>query len=438
MKTRVILVNFEYPPIAGPGIWRVFALSRDLHALGHDVTVVCSDRSSWHELRDESLLATIPAAVRVVRLHAPLLADWRASLQARAQAANGQLARRGWEKFRHLLEQYIPDPAVAWGGSAARPSAVNVAADRTGRRDHQRTCARHAMGRSRGVARPGDRWIMDYRDLWTSDPTHVIPVRTNPAAARAGTPLPPRRCHAVVSVAPSWLDDLREMARARCGRRPKLRVIRNGHDLTPPGRTAHVAHPCRPSPATAFQRHAAGGDARRGAGAVRRRCPLRTQRPDLPCPALTFTGISARHRDDVPRARIEDVRLDLGYRPQDEALRSRPRRRLLVLVDGEGRGPCGIIPAKTYESMALGRHVLAIVPPAATCARCWSDYGNASVCDESSEEVSRTLEALCERLRDDPASFDSDAARRLQWMDGLSRQDAAREFADLIGRVIKT
>lgn len=439
MKPRVILVNFEFPPIAGPGIWRVFALSRDLDALGFRVTVICSDRSTWHDLRDPTLCRELPSTVRVVRLHAPLLADWQAALQRRLQSSRTAVTRAGWQRARDWLKRLVPDPAVAWGWRATQAVRRELRSSRdpavviTSGPAHITQWVGYAAARG-----PQVRWIMDYRDLWTSDPTHVHPGPYQARLLRVLERRCLRACHAVVSVAPSWLADLREIAGDDAAVTRKMHVIRNGHDLDAT-RVEQWLPRCRAQ--GPLRVHFSGtlqvgtrDTARVLFAAV---AALRARRPELPPPALTFTGIPPRLRDVPRQLGIDECVSDLGYRPQAEALALAARADiLLVLVDGKGPGRDGIIPAKTYESMALGRHVLAIVPPGSDVRRLLHDYGKASVCSESSEDVSSTLEALCERVRDDPASFDSDAARRLQWMDGLSRPAAAREFADLIGRVI--
>lgn len=435
MKTRVILVNFEYPPIAGPGIWRVFALSRDLHALGHDVTVVCSDRSSWHELRDESLLATIPAAVRVVRLHAPLLADWRASLQARAQAANGQLARRGWEKFRHLLEQYIPDPAIAWAWQAARAVRSEVA--RGSGPVAVITSGPAHVSQWVGLAASlggRTRWIMDYRDLWTGDPMHTYAGPYQRRALRWLERTCLRRCDAVVSVAPAWLDDLRQVAGAGSALDAKLRVIRNGHDLTP-ALVARLTSAHVPDPR--LRLHFSGtlqtGTRLAARALFEALAQLRTQRPDLPLPRVTFTGISARIAETIHALALDDVIVDVGYRTQDEAQRlSAEADALLVLVDAEGSGRAGIIPAKTYESMALGRHVFAIVPQHSDVRPLLDDYGNATVCGQDRAAIARALEALLDRHVADPMALQQVAAGTAQMASQHSRRAAAEAFSTLI------
>ena len=72
---HIFAVNLEFPPLGGPGVWRILAMVKYAAQAGHQVTVLCSDRSSWHNRRDESLLKQLPAGVEVVRIQGWLLTD---------------------------------------------------------------------------------------------------------------------------------------------------------------------------------------------------------------------------------------------------------------------------------------------------------------------------------------------------------------------------
>ncbi len=71
---------------------------------------------------------------------------------------------------------------------------------------------------------------------------------------------------------------------------------------------------------------------------------------------------------------------------------------LLVVVNDDNASRLGTIPAKTYEAMALGRHVLGVVPRGSDVETLLESYGDATICNVADpDEIFVGLSRLVER-----------------------------------------
>jgi glycosyltransferase involved in cell wall biosynthesis len=135
---------------------------------------------------------------------------------------------------------------------------------------------------------------------------------------------------------------------------------------------------------------------------------------------------------------IEDLVSDVGYRTQREALAlSAAADVLLVLVDQPGPVQSGIIPAKIYEAIGLGSHVLAIAPSDGDAASLLAEYGNATVRDGNDvTAVATALQQLVERHLADPSGWKLSGPRLDEWRARCSRKASAQAYASLIDGVM--
>jgi glycosyltransferase involved in cell wall biosynthesis len=438
MSTRVVLVNMEYPPLVGPGVWRVLALSRDLAALGFEVTVVCSDRSTWHDKRDVSLLERIPPEIRVLRLHAPLLDDWQAALERRARASRTAIGRSVWTKLRVAVTRWIPDAAIGWAWQAARTVRREIASSGgdvtliTSGPQH----VSHLVGLW-NKRRARCRWVMDYRDPWTTDALHV---RSGPYQGRLFRWLERRclaTCDVVVSVSTAWRNELLEIARGAgiSDLDGRVHLLPNGHDLDPE-RIARWQSLKLPSDRLAIHFSGTVQQGTRNAADLLF-AALRAVRDRVPrdrWPIVTFTGLPERVQAQVRSYGLEELVKDVGYRSQDEALAMAATVDvLLVLVDHVGYSREGVIPAKTYEALALGAHVLAIVPGEGDVAHLLRNRKHATVCGTPDvEAVTAALLSLIEQHARDPEGMRATEVERAAAQERFSRRAIAQPYADLI------
>jgi hypothetical protein len=161
----IFLVSFDFPPTSGPGIWRALGFTKYLAREGHTVHVFCSDRPSWHQRFDPSLLAEIPSnGVVVHRLPSVLLGDIADRADRVWKRWPPMLRRLGSAAQWHLL-RLVPSPELHW---LAKVTGSLVAQSRhhtpdcvvTSGPPHICHLAGYTLRRLRRVP-----WIADFRDL---------------------------------------------------------------------------------------------------------------------------------------------------------------------------------------------------------------------------------------------------------------------------------
>lgn len=432
---NLYFVNVDFPPVSGPGVWRILALAKYAARAGHRVTVFCSDRSSWHDRLDARLLEGLPEGVRVIRIPSVFLRDvvnaiaWRRQ-QARPRWLAGFLKGAQWR-----AERYWPDPVAHWAVKTAfavwrlarreRPDCIVTTGPQ-----HLAHLAGYVTKRRLGVP-----WIMDYRDPWTGFPGDAQ-ILHGPYQARLMERLENRflaAADAVTVVSPDWLRLLAARGLTEAGR---FALVRNGHDLeayvnaAPPAlavgpgrRPCHVhfngtVQPTAnllPELAEAVKALVAGG-----LGLDRLR--------------FSFCGLPPSFVAMTDKAGIRECFVDYGPLPHGESVRRcLEADALMVTVRGEGEIQAGTIPAKTYEAVALGRHVLGLMPAKSDARDVLAEYGNATLA--ASPETSDIQAALVRLL----ATFDAgggclpvaDEVLRRRLARRYSRSEQIAEFLDL-------
>jgi glycosyltransferase involved in cell wall biosynthesis len=178
---RLLVVHYFFPPLGGGGMPRVLKFVKYLPEQGWDVTVLASPLvSRSYDVRDESMLAEVPASVRVVR--APELPVVRARRRLRSP-----LLRLGIPQAEHFVGW--PDEISGWlpGATAAamglarrwRPTAVLSSS-------FPYTAHLVGLAAARAARAP---WVADFRDEWTMNPQRTpLPrplPRLNARAERA-------------------------------------------------------------------------------------------------------------------------------------------------------------------------------------------------------------------------------------------------------------
>ena len=78
MSRKVLIINLEFPPVGGPGVQRVLKFVRYLPEEGWAPTVICGDKSTWHNWRDDTLVREVPDDVDVFRLSYSTIDDYSA------------------------------------------------------------------------------------------------------------------------------------------------------------------------------------------------------------------------------------------------------------------------------------------------------------------------------------------------------------------------
>jgi glycosyltransferase involved in cell wall biosynthesis len=408
------MIAYYFPPIGGSGALRPLKLAKYLPRYGWRPVILTPRNPDWYYARDLELLDDLPAGVEIVR--APMLRSawiYRLLNPLRVKKVDGWIRRYlmhpddqiGWIPFavrsgRRLLDR-LPIDAVY---STSSPLSCHLIAGRI--RDK----------------RPLP-WIADFRDEWFENPDFDFPT---PAHRRLHYRLEGhivRTCDKVIAPAPEFCRLL-----AKHDPDPgKFETLPMGYDAE----EIDALRRCRPlsGPDDRFVLAFAGmfygsfrptrlieavsgliDQGRVDARSVAIRFVGANRPEDLGCPdrygICEFTGFVSHRKA-------------LGYLIAADAL-------LLLLSKDRGEH---VIPSKTFEYLAIGKPILALVPEngdlAAIIRRCRAglvaDFENLSAIRSSFLE-------LFQAWRQDRPVLDPDARRIAPY----NQAGIARRFAELL------
>ena len=415
----------------------MLALAKYAALAGHRVHVFCSDRSFWHSRFDQKLLDQLPDSVKVTRIGSiyendilDRLEHWRKSSSPIKHKIGAQL--RWW------VQHYYPDQIVHWvikatvilcfKGLSEKPDAIVTTGPM-----HLVHLTGLALSRLRKTT-----WVMDYRDPWTGDPAYGQ-VHSGPYQEQLMTWLERclvRKATWVTAVTPGFLAPIirRFAAGSNAG---KFKVITNGHDVevitTPDAVTIAASDRLVIHFNGTIQNNIAAFDQLLNAIASYRND---FQAKGLPAVRLSFCGTDRGLRKLAADLGISDWLHDYGALSQTRSQEvSREADVLLVAVRADLVTSRGIVPAKLYEALALGKPILALVPDPSDVRDILSeDVESVCVDPRLENEILQALNQLVLRKRD--GTFEQsrfDALKRAALATRFSRRILSTEMLRLIG-----
>jgi glycosyltransferase involved in cell wall biosynthesis len=422
----LLYLNFDFPPLSGPGIWRALAFVKHLPAFGWRSVVICSDRSPSRNRYDEGLLHQIPAGTVVHRLSSRFEKELAGRIdQAAARAPFAPVERFLYGVAWRFRRDY-PDYQLHWAIKAAL-TGIRIA--RSGKADCLLTSGPPHIAHVAGLIiqrLSGIPWIMDYRDLWTDDPVQLKRTRFAQRIVRLEESAI-RRSDAVVAVSPGYLDHLSSRF---SGLKPRDRyvLIRNGHDLSDDVIERSLLPPCNSRPHIHFN-----GTPQVTHPFDRILEVMGRLAPDER-PLFTFTGLPPKVLEQVrQRGYMEDIR-DVGHMSQPASIEySLQCDVLLAMVNASNPLYAGTIPGKAYEAIALGRHLLAVMPPGSVVGELIADAGNGTLVDVNDlDDLDRALRRILELHRTGRLNADRNPGRHRALAAKYSRRAQAAELAALL------
>jgi glycosyltransferase involved in cell wall biosynthesis len=403
-RRRVLVLAYYFPPVGGAGVQRTLKFVKYLEPLGWDATVI-STRSRAYGVRDESLLAEVPASTRVQRAAALPLARYLGFAMHRLGPQ--------W------LRTYVmwPDGGLGWA-----PFAF-LAAMRAVRRDRPDVLLSSSAPYGSHLAAllvtrfTGVPWVADFRDEWTANP-HLAGqprglARLSERAERAIT----RSARAVVVAA----DYFR--LRGLADNDPRRVEIVNGVDeddfpaeaeaAPPPDRfvLAHVGTLYElQDPSIALRALAAlGASGAIDAERVEARLVGNVWIPDYAPP---------------PGVRVEQT----GYLEHGRAVAEmRAATVLLLYVPASSLAPSG----KLFEYLASARPVLCLAREDNLASRLVREWDAGVIADPHDEQaIADALLALWRRWEDDGLPDQPEVRRRA--LERFSRRATAAQLARVL------
>ena len=392
---------------------------------GWRTTVICSDRSPNRDRQDPSLLDQIPPDTEVHRIRSRFegeMAEWMKRTADRTTLSPVEWFFRGihWRFVRDY-----PDEHFHWACKAAA-RGIWLAARRkvdcvlTSGPPHVAHAAGLLIERATGLP-----WVMDYRDLWTEDRFQVKQRRWQPQLFGRLERSANRRADAVVVVSPDYL----ERVVALCPGQPRDRyhLIRNGHDLP----EDLIDRSLRPPRNERLLIHY-NGTVQTGfpVGVI---LDLLDRFPPDRRPRFTFTGLPASTQNAVVARGYQEWIRDLGPMGHRQSVEHCLNSDVLLVLANPDPVYRGTIPAKLYEALALGRHVLAIGGPDWDVAPLIEESRNGSMVGASDLEALRQAVLRISQLhRSGCLNADQDPARRRTLAEKYSRRHQTRELAALL------
>ena len=410
---KVLLVTLYFPPAGGGGVQRPLKLAQYLPALGIETHVLAPDDPKWIH-RDDGQRVPTQAWVHRARYVGPK--GRKPAEELHGKSGLPLLATQARLASRRLL---VPDENVSWNLTAI-PAAIRIA--RREGIDAVITTSPpnsvHFVGAAVQRA-TGARWLADLRDSLVAHPhrrAESASVRAKERVDDAVARLVAHRADAVSCVSDAIAGEIR-------GRSPRGPVvtIANGCDFDD---TAGLDY----TPAPRFRITHAGSFFGK-----------RDPRPFLQALADSGLDVIARFLGDFRSADREWAsRLGLGdrlelipYAPRSASLAlQRDSEALLLLIpDAGGRGK-GVLSGKVFEYLAVGRPILAVVPPDGAAAELIRETGAGVVVAPDDEDAIRgALVDLHDRFAHDglpDVVLDEDLHHR------LSRRTRVEETAQLL------
>ncbi len=410
---KVLLVTLYFPPAGGGGVQRPLKLAQYLPALGIETHVLAPDDPKWIH-RDEGQRVPTQAWVHRARYVGPK--GRKPAEELHGKSGLPLLAAQARLASRRLL---VPDENVSWNLTAI-PAAIRIA--RREAIDVVITTSPpnsvHFVGAAVQRA-TGARWLADLRDSLVAHPhrrAESAAVRAKERIDDAVARLVAHRADAVSCVSDAIADEIR-------GRSPRGSVvaIANGCDFDD---TSGLAY----TPAQRFRITHAGSFFGK-----------RDPRPFLQALADSRLDVVARFLGDFRSSDREWASgLGLGdglelipYAPRSASLAlQRDSEALLLLIpDAGGRGK-GVLSGKVFEYLAVGRPILAVVPPDGAAAALIEETGaGVVVAPDDVDAIRGALEKLHGQFENGglpDVVLDEDLHHR------LSRRTRVEETAELL------
>ena len=414
---KCLLVSFYFPPAGGGGVQRPLKLAQYLPAMGIETHVLAPDDPRWLH-RDDALRA--PSQAWVHRARYVGVSGGKPSEVLAGTHGLDRLATHARLQLRRLV---VPDENATWALTAI-PAGIRIA------REHDIDVvvstspppSTHLIAAA--IARAtGTRWVADLRDSLVAHAhrrADSTATRVKSSLHRRVARLVAARADAITCVSDAISEETRS--------------------LGPRGRVVTIANGCDFDDVAGLERHPAERFRITHTGSFFGR---RDPRPFLQALHDSRLDVAARFLGDFrPADREWAESLGLGdrlellpYAPRATSLAlQRDSEALLLLIpDAGGRGR-GVLSGKVFEYVAVGRPILAAVPPDGAAAELIRETGAGVVAPpDDPVAIREALEGLHARWRDDGLP---DVQLSDDWRRRLSRRTRVEEMAALLHDVV--
>jgi glycosyltransferase involved in cell wall biosynthesis len=413
---KCLLVSFYFPPAGGGGVQRPLKLAQYLPAMGIETHVLAPDDPRWLH-RDDGLRAPSQAWVHRAR-YVGVSGGKPAEVLAGTQGLE-RLTTRARLQLRRLV---VPDENATWALTAipagirlVRRHGIDVVVSTSPPPSTHLIAA--AIARATGA-----HWVADLRDSLVAHAHR----RADSAATRAKSSLHLR----VARVVAARADAITCVSEA---------ISEETRALAPRGRVVTIANGCDFDDVAGLERNPSDRFRLTHTGSFFGR---RDPRPFLQALHDSGLDVVARFLGDfrpADRAWAEGLGLGdrLELRPYASRVASLALQRdsealLLLIPEADGRGR-GVLSGKVFEYIAVGRPILAAVPPEGAAAALIRETGAGVVVPpDDPSAIREALDELHARWRDGDLP---DVELSDEWRRRLSRRTRVEEMAALLEEV---
>jgi glycosyltransferase involved in cell wall biosynthesis len=414
---RALIVSFYFPPAGGGGVQRPLKLAQYLPAMGIETHVLAPDDPRWIH-RDDGLRMPSQAWVHRAR-YVGVSGGKPSEVLARAEGGLERAVTRARLQLRRVV---VPDENATWALTAipagirlVKQHQIDVVVSTSPPGSTHLIAA--AIARATGV-----RWVADLRDSLVAHAhrrADTMATRAKAAMHERVARLVAGRADAITCVSEAISVETRALE-------PRGRVVTipNGADFDD---VAGLDY----RPDERFRITHAGSFFGR-----------RDPRPFLEALHDSGLDVVARFLGDFREAdrawaaglalgdRLEI--LDYAPRMASLALQRDSEALLLLIPDAGGRGK-GVLSGKVFEYIAVGRPILAAVPPDGAAAELIRETGAGVVAaPDDPDAIREALEGLHARWLDGGLP---DVELSPSWRDRLSRRSRVEEMAALLREV---
>ncbi len=401
---RVLVLAYHFPPEGGPAVQRVLKFVKYLPENGYQPVIL----TAKHPLvtRDASLLADLPAGVRVHRVM-----DWAAWMPS------------AWRRMAG--RRRFPDRHISWRKAAVRRAVRIVREDGIDLLFASSPPHSVQIIASEIADRTGIPWVADLRDEWSMDP-NVAPSGRDRMKRAEKEAL--SRCRAVVAVTPQAKANIRAAAPASA----VLHFLPNGYDPEDFPESASEGRKTAGRLTIAYcGRFTRKSDPAVFLNALEEILRTRPEWADrITLRVIGGTGNRSAVRNLPNVRRVSEFST---YQPHRSVL-SVMRQADALLLLATGTAASEVLTQKVFEYMATGNPILAVAYGPGELTRMMSAYRNARVAFQG-DPASVKREVL--KLLDDWRRGRLNRPCASRFVKRFDRREQAADLSRLFDRVLR-
>lgn len=354
---HLVFLTLRFPPHGGIGVQRTTSFVRRLAEAGWQVSVITGPAGATFSLEDAAILRKIPDSVRIIRT---AYVDPRPLYRAFRKIGLGSIWWKATPSFPQMLAGWIPFAVLA-GLAEIRRSGASVLVSSA-----YPMCA-HVSGillqHWTGIP-----WVADYRDEWSIRENLAWPTPAHERAARALDRAIVRRADRVITTSPAHTRRFAEEFAE--GVDERITTITNGfddEDFHEPGDPAADGVPAGVNAQNRTRRpftiaHVGSLLRSRADSALLAALADLVSAGEIPPETIRLRLVGQAADLPASETHLAPIVERTGFVPHAQAIREMRSADLLALVNAESTNILG----KTFEYMASGTPILALVRPGPT------------------------------------------------------------------------